>query len=58
MDKTTKTQLSIGLFIIGFAMLIIQDLKRLPSIDLGFSWPLDILYYIGLIFIATGYYLK
>ena len=58
MDKKTRTQLSIGLFIVGIAMILIQDLKRLPSIDLGFSWPFDILFYIGLICMATGYYLK
>ena len=58
MDKKTKTQLSIGLFIIGLAMILIQDLKRLPSIDLGFSWPYDLLFYLGLICMATGYYLK
>jgi hypothetical protein len=58
MDKKTRTQLSIGLFIAGTAMILIQDLKRLPSIDLGFSWPFDILFYIGLICMATGYYLK
>jgi hypothetical protein len=58
MDKKTRTQLSIGLFIIGLAMILIQDLKRLPSIDFGFSWPFDILFYVGLIFMAIGYYLK
>jgi len=58
MDKKTKTQLSIGLFIIGLAMILVQDLKRLSSIDLGFSWPFDILFYFGLIFLAIGYYLK
>jgi hypothetical protein len=58
MDKKTKTQLSIGFFIIGLVMILIQDLKRLPSINLGFSWPFDIMFYIGLIFMAIGYYLK
>ena len=58
MDKATKTQLSIGLFVIGFAMLFIQDLKRLDTINLGFSWPFAIMFYLGLIFMAIGYYLK
>jgi len=58
MDKVTKRQLSIGLFILGLAMILVQDLKRLPSINLGFSWPFDILFYVGLIFMAIGYYLK
>ena len=58
MDKVTKRQLSIGLFILGLAMILVQDLKRLPSINLGFSWPFDLLFYMGLIFMAIGYYLK
>jgi hypothetical protein len=58
MDKATRTQLSIGLFIVGFIMIFIQDLKRLDTINLGFSWPFAIMFYLGLIFMATGYYLK
>ena len=58
MDKSTKTQLSIGLFIIGFAMLFVQDLKRLDTLNLGFSWPFALMFYLGLIFMGVGYYLK
>ena len=58
MDKKTKTQFSIGFFIIGFILIFIQDLKRLDTIDLGFSWPFAIMFYLGLIFMAIGYYLK
>jgi hypothetical protein len=58
MDKATKTQFSIALFVIGFAMIAIQDLKRLDSINLGFSWPFAIMFYLGLICMAAGYYLK
>jgi hypothetical protein len=58
MDKTTKTQLSFALFIIGFLMIFVQDLERLKSIDLGFSWPFSIMFYLGLICMAAGYYLK
>jgi hypothetical protein len=58
MDKTTKTQLSLSLFALGFIMIFIQDLKRLDTINLGFSWPFAIMFYLGLIFMATGYYLK
>ena len=39
-------------------MIVIQDLKRLSSINLGFLWPFDIMFYLGLIFVAIGYYLK
>jgi len=58
MDKKTKTQFSFGFFTIGFILILIQDLRRLPSISLGFSWPFDILFYLGLICMAIGYYLK
>jgi hypothetical protein len=58
MDKTTKTQLSLGFFVLGFIMIFIQDLKRLDTINLGFSWPFAIMFYIGLAFMAIGYYLK
>ena len=58
MDKTTKTQVSLALFVIGFAMIAVQDLKRLDSINLGFAWPFAIMFYLGLICMAAGYYLK
>lgn len=58
MDKATRTQLSIALFVIGFAMIAVQDLKRLESINLGFSWPFALMFYLGLICMAAGYYLK
>jgi len=58
MDKATKTQISIGLFVLGFAMIAVQDLKRLDTINLGFTWPFAIMFYLGLIFMAVGYYLK
>lgn len=58
MDKAKKTQISLGLFIIGFAMIAVQDLKRLDTINLGFTWPFAIMFYLGLICMAAGYYLK
>lgn len=58
MDKATKTQISIALFIIGFAMILLQDLKRLDTINLGFSMPFAIMFYVGLLFMAIGYYIK
>jgi uncharacterized membrane protein len=58
MDKATKTQLSVMFFVIGLAMMIMQDLKRLDTINLGFSMPFAIMFYIGLIFMVIGYYLK
>jgi hypothetical protein len=58
MDKATRTQLSIALFVIGFAMIAVQDLKRIESINLGFAWPFALMFYLGLICMAAGYYLK
>jgi hypothetical protein len=58
MDKKTKTQFSIGFFIIGFILIFIQDLKRIDAIPLGISQYFDIMFYLGLICMATGYYLK
>ncbi len=58
MDKATKTQLSLALFVLGFAMIAVQDLKRLDTINLGFSWPFAIMFYLGLICMAAGYYLN
>jgi len=57
-DNKTKTQISLVLFAIGFVMLFIPDLKRLESIPLGISKYFGIMFYLGLIFIVTGYYLK
>jgi Na+/citrate or Na+/malate symporter len=58
MDKTTKTQLSHGFFAIGFIMILIQDLKRIDAIPLGITQYFPIMFYLGLIFMAIGYYLK
>ncbi|HOX36051.1 MAG TPA: hypothetical protein P5217_02420 [Methanoregulaceae archaeon] len=58
MDKATKTQFSLGFFVIGFFMVLAQDLSRLRSIETGFTMPLNILFYLGLILMAIGYYLR
>lgn len=58
MDKATRAKVSIALFVIGFAMIAVQDLKRLEAINLGFTWPFGILFYLGLIFMLAGYWLK
>lgn len=58
MEKAARTKLSLALFVIGFAMIVVQDLKRLETISPGFAWPFAILFYLGLICMAAGYYLK
>jgi len=39
-------------------MLIIRDLKYLESIPLGISQYFPVMFYLGIIFMAVGYYLK
>ncbi len=58
MDKKTKTQFSIGFFIIGIIMLFIPDLKHLDAIPLGISKYFSIMFYLGLLCVVIGYYLK
>jgi drug/metabolite transporter (DMT)-like permease len=58
MDKVTKTQMSIGLFVIGLICLIIQYLKGLETFLPGISQYFYIFFYVGLILIIIGYYLK
>jgi len=58
MDKATKTQFSLVFFIIGIIMLFIPDLRHLDSIPLGISQYFGIMFYLGLIFVIAGYYLK
>jgi hypothetical protein len=58
MDKATKTQFSIAFFVIGFIMMILQVLKYLDTIVTGISGYFPIMFYLGLICMAIGYYLK
>ena len=58
MDRTTKKQFSLGFFAIGFVILFIPDLKHLDAIPLGISQYFGIMFYLGLLFLVFGYYLK
>jgi predicted cobalt transporter CbtA len=58
MEKTKKTQLSQICFAIGFALLLLQDLKGLSTISQGYSVPWAIIFYTGLVLLAVGYFLK
>ncbi|MCX6688333.1 MAG: hypothetical protein NTZ39_01320 [Methanoregula sp.] len=58
MDIKTKKQFSLGFFAIGFVMLFIPDLKHLDAIPLGISQYFGIMFYLGLLFLVFGYYLK
>jgi len=58
MDKVTRTQFSIAFFVLGFIMMILQVLKYLDTIVTGISQYFPVMFYLGLIFMAIGYYLK
>ncbi len=58
MDKATKTQFSLAFFVLGFSMIFIQDLKKIEAIPLGITQYFPVMFYLGLIFMAIGYYLK
>ena len=58
MDKKTKTQVSLVLLIIGLIMLFIPYLKYFDSIVPGLSQSFNLMFYLGLVLIVIGYYLK
>lgn len=58
MDKTTKRQFSIVSFIIGFIMLFIPYLKSFDTIFPNISQYFSLMFYLGLLLIIIGYYLK
>jgi drug/metabolite transporter (DMT)-like permease len=58
MDKATKTQISIVSFIIGLIMLFIPYLKNFDSVLPGISQYFSLMFYLGLLLVIVGYYLK
>jgi drug/metabolite transporter (DMT)-like permease len=58
MDKATKTQISIVLFVIGLIMLFIPYLKNFDSVIPGISQYFSLMFYVGLLLAIVGYYLK
>jgi hypothetical protein len=58
MDKATKTQISIGSFVIGLIMLFIPYLKNFDSVFPGISQYFPLMFYLGLVLVIIGYYLK
>ncbi len=61
MEKTTKKQLSLICFVIGFAFLLIQDLTRIQTIIDALNpspWFFPLIFYSGLILILIGYALR
>ncbi len=58
MDKATKTQLSIVSFIIGLILLFIPYLKNFDAVLPGISVYFTPMFYLGLLLMVVGYYLK
>lgn len=58
MERSTKKQLSLICFIIGFALVLLQDLKGFATIDPGFAWPWAVMFYSGLLLMAIGFILR
>jgi drug/metabolite transporter (DMT)-like permease len=57
-DKATKTQFSIASFFIGIVLLFIPYLKNFDSVIPGISPYFGLMFYLGLVLIVVGYYLK
>jgi drug/metabolite transporter (DMT)-like permease len=58
MDKATKRQFSIVSFILGLIMLFIPYLKSFDSVLPGISQYFSSMFYLGLLLVVIGYYLK
>jgi hypothetical protein len=58
MDKATQTQISIVSFIVGLIMLFIPYLKNFDSVIPGISQYFSLMFYLGLLLVFAGYYLK
>ena len=58
MDKKTRTQVSLAALIIGLIMLFIPYLKYFDSIVPGISQSFNLMFYLGLVLVVVGYYLK
>jgi drug/metabolite transporter (DMT)-like permease len=58
MDKATKTQASIASFAIGIVLLFIPYLKNFDAVIPGISQYFSLMFYLGLLLIIIGYYLK
>ena len=58
MDKKTRTQVSLAALIIGLIMLFIPYLKYFDSLVPGIAQSFNLMFYLGLVLIVVGYYLK
>ena len=58
MDKATQAKISIVSFIIGLIMLFIPYLKNFDTVIPGISQYFSLMFYLGLLLVIVGYYLK
>jgi hypothetical protein len=58
MDKATKTQISIVSFVVGLIMLFIPYMKYFDSVIPWISQYFYLMFYLGLVLVIVGYYLK
>jgi hypothetical protein len=58
MEKNVKRDISLVCFVAGFILILLQDLKGLSTVQLGFSWPWAIMFYTGLLLLLIGYYMR
>lgn len=58
MDKETRTQASIVSFVVGIILLFIPYLKNFDAVIPGVSQYFSIMFYIGLLLVILGYYLR
>ena len=58
MDKATKTQASIVSFVAGIVLLFIPYLKNFEAVIPGITQYFGLMFYLGLLLVIIGYYLK
>jgi hypothetical protein len=58
MDKATQVKVSIVSFVIGLIMLFIPYLKNFDAVIPGISPYFSLMFYLGLVLVAVGYFLK
>ncbi len=58
MDTATKNQISILSFVIGLILLFVPYLKNFDAVIPGISPYFSLMFYLGLVLIMVGYYLK
>ena len=58
MEKNLKKQTSLILFIVGLVMVILPYLKGVETMFSGISLSFEVMFYVGLLLMITGYALR